>query len=479
MKKLLLFAAVMFAANLSRAQWEPDVRLTNDFDSSRTSYNMAWCIAASGDFVHAVWRDTRDGNSEIYYKRSADGGVNWEADERLTNDPASSSSPAIAVSGNVVHVVWNDYRDGNWEIYYKRSTDEGLSWGTDTRLTFDPAISFQPVISISGLVVHLVWRDDRDGNIEIYYKRSTNGGITWEPDIRLTNDNDWSYNPSIATSGSDVHVVWNDYRDGSLEIYYKRSEDGGISWGADTRLTYAGTVSQLPSIAASGLNVHLVWDEYHSSSNYEIHYKRSMDGGISWDNDLRLTDAFGYSICPNLSLSGSVVHLVWEDDREGDYGIYYKRSEDGGINWGADTLLSNNGFMKSEHPSVSVSGSVVHVVWFDNRDGNYEIYYKRNPLGGFPVGTDNELAGNSGQPITIYPNPACTVLNIDFNSASDENLDVRIINIFGQTVGIYKFNSSKGLNQYKTDLNDFINGLYFIEFTTDEQKQFEKLLIRK
>ena len=479
MKKLFLFSWILFAANFSQAQWEPDVRLTNDADSSVTSYNMAWCIATSGDFVHAVWSDNRDGNWEIYYKRSADGGVNWEADERLTNDPAISSSPAIAVSGNVVHVVWNDYRDGNWEIYYKRSTDEGLSWGTDTRLTFDPALSNPPVISVSGLVVHIVWRDNRDGNNEIYYKRSTDGGVSWEPDIRLTNDNSWSYNPSIATSGSDVHVVWNDERNGNLEIYYKRSEDGGINWGEDTRLTNTGATSQLPSIAASGPNVHLVWDEYHSSSNYEIHYKRSMDGGISWDNDLRLTDAFGYSICPNLFLSGSVVHLVWQDDREGDYGIYYKRSEDGGINWGADTLLSNNGFMRSKHSSVSVSGSVVHVVWYDNRDGNNEIYYKRNPLGGFPVGTDNKLAGNSDQQISIYPNPAFKVLDIKFNSLSGENLALRLIDVSGRSVGSYKLESNKGMNQYAIDLNDFNNGLYFIEFATGSQKYFRKIVIRK
>jgi len=59
----------------------------------------------------------------------------WQADVRLTSDPAVSfpcynNGWCIAVSGNVVHIVWYDYRDGaNGEIYYKRSTDEGVSWG--------------------------------------------------------------------------------------------------------------------------------------------------------------------------------------------------------------------------------------------------------------------------------------------------------------------------------------------------------------
>ena len=47
----------------------------------------------------------------------------------------------IAAAGNVVHVVWTDERDGNWEVYYKRSTDGGLHWDPDYRITDDPAQS--------------------------------------------------------------------------------------------------------------------------------------------------------------------------------------------------------------------------------------------------------------------------------------------------------------------------------------------------
>ncbi len=36
---------------------------------------------------------------------STDKGVNWETDKRLTNNSASSEYPSIVVSGSVVHVV--------------------------------------------------------------------------------------------------------------------------------------------------------------------------------------------------------------------------------------------------------------------------------------------------------------------------------------------------------------------------------------
>jgi len=221
----------------------------------------------------------RDGNYEIYYKRSTDGGVSWGADIRLTNAPDYSWYTSVSVSGQVVHVVWQDLRDGNLEVYYKRSSDGGSSWGTDTRLTNDPAISGSPSGAVSGQVVHVVWTDDRDGNYEIYYKRSTDGGVNWGADTRLTNAPDYSLNPSVSVSGQVVHVVWNDLRDGNFEIYYKRSTDGGVSWGADTRLTNAPTISTYPSISVSGQVVHVVWTD-NRDGNEEIYYKRDPTGNL-------------------------------------------------------------------------------------------------------------------------------------------------------------------------------------------------------
>src|SRR5688572_30580955 len=130
----LILTFVLTAGGL-QSQWLQDFRLTNDTSSSETTGTITTSVAASGNFVHVVWRDKRDGNWELYYKRSTDGGLTWSADSRLTNNSAETFRSTIAVTGGFVHVFWHDDRDGNWEIYYKRSTDNGLSWGTDTRLT--------------------------------------------------------------------------------------------------------------------------------------------------------------------------------------------------------------------------------------------------------------------------------------------------------------------------------------------------------
>ena len=159
----------------------------------------AHCIVSNGDTVHVVWSDNRTGgNYEIFYKRSTDGGLSWGADTRISNNVYFSSNPSISISGSIVIIVWDDDRDGsgNKEIYYNRSSDAGTTWGTDTRLTNDPAISQNPCVSVSGLLVIITWNDNRGSSPGGYYIRSTDGGMNWGTETLLGG----TWNLSVSAS---------------------------------------------------------------------------------------------------------------------------------------------------------------------------------------------------------------------------------------------------------------------------------------
>ncbi len=456
MKKNILFTSlILMGAFASQAQWQPDQRLTNNPSPSNTSLNNAWCVAASGDTVHVAWDDQRTGNYEIFYKRSTDGGLTWGADTQLTNS-IYSYDPCITVSGSVVHIVWQEEKDGYYEMYYKRSVDGGVTWDADKRLTTNTSDSWNPSIAVNGQVIHVVWEDERQGNSEIYYKGSTDGGVTWGADTRLTNNPADSWNPSVSVSGPVVHVVWYDDRDGNWEIYYKRSADGGLSWGPETRMTTNTNVSRYPCIAASGSVVHLVWHD-DRDGNYEIYYKQSTDGGISWGTDTRLTNAAEISMYPNVAVSGPAVHVVWFDMRDGNYEIYYKRSTDGGISWESDTRLTDDPAF-SFYPSVAVSGNAVHVVWQDARDGNNEIYYKHNPTGD-PVGINEPLI--SGNKIGVSPNPFTDEITV--SNSKNEPCEIIIYDITSRKIMQKKFTNTVNLN---TSLIG--KGIYIFEIKNKE-----------
>lgn len=373
---LVVLITPLLSAQPVSADWGPDIQLTDAAGNSEIP-----AIAVSDNSVHVVWQDMRDGNYEIYYKRSLDGGITWGPDVRLTDAVGNSKSPSIAVSGNTVHVVWFDSRSGPEEIFYRRSTDGGASWMPETRLSSCPGTSGNPSIAVTGNVVHAVWyNNDGAGNVEIYYKRSTDGGTSWEPDFRLTDCPANSYTPSIAVAGDNVHVAWHDSRDGNEEIYYIRSTDGGTSWGADTRLSFGAESSCFAAIAVYGNYIHIAWQDYRHG-NWEIYYDRSTDGGTTWGGDTRLTNNGAHSFAPSIAVAGTNVHVVWEDWRIGwNQKVFYKHSTDGGGTWSADAKLVNTSRLSS-YPSITATpGDYVHVAWQDNSGALYpiwDIFYKR------------------------------------------------------------------------------------------------------
>lgn len=555
MKNLVLIAGAILTTLFSQAQWEPDVRLTNDQGNSSTSYSSGQNIAASGETVHFVWEDDREGDFSLYYKRSTDGGITWGTDTRLVNSPSLSQKPHIAVSGDSVHVVWYDDRDIDLEIYYKRSVDGGLTWGEDIRLTNRASPSKYPSIAVSGSMIHIAWIDSDPWNV--FYKQSFDGGDTWEEDAQLTNTPWSSWHPCLAVSGSLLHLVYYDYHDGWWEIFYKRSIDEGLTWEADVRLTDDIGGSYNPSLCSAGQDVHVAWYDSRDGGR-EIYYKRSTDGGITWGEDIRLTNAPGISRYPSIVAAGSKVYMVWHDDRDGyDPEIYYQHSEDAGLSWNAaDTALTKS-YWNSLFPSIALAGSTVHVVWTDFRDGNDEIYYKRNPTGSgailsvtpanqnvtavvgttaFTVTSNRDWSaqsdatwctvtssgsGNgeilaeyteniSSQPriatinvkvdtllerivtlsqksiigieylseraVRIYPNPASSIIHIHFNDNPSARALLTVHNILGEIVIRKQIQTDESF----VDVSTLPNGIYFVEIEIPgKQTESRKLMIQK
>ena len=126
-------------------------------------------------------------------------------------------------ASGLLHVVWwNTTPGGEAEIYYKDSPDGGTIWTSARRLTWTPGISYSPDIRLgfSGQL-HVVWRDLAASNEEIFYKKSPDGGATWGSTQRRTWTSGSSYEPAIAfDSSGDLHVVWCDDTPGNYEIYY-------------------------------------------------------------------------------------------------------------------------------------------------------------------------------------------------------------------------------------------------------------------
>jgi len=181
----------------------------------------AWpAVAPNGD-VFVAWLRTSGTNISVEVSRSTNGGVSYTAVTSPLVDgvrPLESAAtatcgraalhgniryqafPQIAVDGNgVLHVVYSQDPDtfdsGDVvNVYYRRSTNSGASWSTPLQLN-DVATGDQyfPTIQVNGSTLVAGWYDRRNDGANLrqdYYKRtSSDGGLTWGSNIRVTDVN--------------------------------------------------------------------------------------------------------------------------------------------------------------------------------------------------------------------------------------------------------------------------------------------------
>jgi hypothetical protein len=342
-----------------------------------------------------------------------------------------------------VYAVWTDWRNGEQDVYFNYSSNSGVTWQTpDIRIDSDNSTksflpTIQPQIACSGTNVYIVWEDDRNGKRDIYLNYSTDGGANWQAsDIRMdTGDtlgaND-SWNPQIASVGSNIYVVWEDARNsGILDIYFNYSTNGGANWQAsairiDTGDTAGLNTSTNPQITATGNNVYVVWEDRRNGFR-DIYFNRSVDGGVNWQTsstwlDTGDTAGDNSSWNPQVACRGKFVYVCWCDWRDGDGDIYVNYSKNSGANWQTPDIQVDSGDAGINYtyaPQISCSGKKAYVVWHDCRNGGLlqdaDIYFNYSLNGGVNWQASDiriDLGDSLGAERSWWPQITCSDYNV-------------------------------------------------------------------
>jgi hypothetical protein len=348
-------------------------------------------------------------------------------------DDQHSTDPGIAIDANGnLHVVWNDDRDGNYEIYYKRF--DGASWGTDTRLTSADGDSRYPSIAVDGLNrILVVWQDKRggEGTKNIYFR--LHDGMAWQAEENIASDIPGSQTPAIAVDANNhVHVVWRQNYGDTVRTYYKRFN--GSAWG--NQEVFGAGESQWdppnpPTITNDYLNrVHVAWDD-HLDGSCEVFYR--IFDGFAWSPVERVSgELHNSSKASVVADSSGSVHMIWVDRQDGNNEIYYTCRE--GLSWGQETRLTKAP-NESIHPSLAIApDGTLHMVWRDLRDGNYEIYYKMRDSGALagaerPVSRSKILSN-----LRVVPNPIITSAQVQLDIVRKAELTLSVYDVTGRRV---------------------------------------------
>lgn len=212
------------------------------------------------------------GPNPIMAAFSDDGGRTFSTPTQVSDTARQRVvAPAIAVGrDHALHVLYYDLQDdvrdyqglvgptwdGNWSLVSASSVDGGLHFGPGVVVDSDivPAERVMliftmapPSFAVDGSGrLFAAWHDARNGDWDVFLRRSPDGGNTWDPAVRLNDDglHDGShqYLPRLSTSPDGrVDAIFYDRRNNEEnrgnDVYYTYSNDHGRTFSPNLRLT--------------------------------------------------------------------------------------------------------------------------------------------------------------------------------------------------------------------------------------------------
>ncbi len=243
---------------------------------------------------------------------------------------------------------------------------------------------------------------------------SDNGGASWSPFRYITaaNASAQGSQPLFLPNGNLVVVYWNFGTSASpgerLEAVL--SADGGVTFGAPHRITYASewnepnirTGSFLPSAAVDRVtgSIYVVYQTVLGGSP-RIAFTKSVNGGVTWTAPIAISDnppgkgVFNAAI--NVAPGGKTLTAVFYDHRNNPTSntlvdMYLALSQDGGATWQPNVRVTDvstdaslapltaDGYMLGDYLGVAnpAKTTVPAVpVWVDTRTGNPDPFVAR------------------------------------------------------------------------------------------------------
>lgn len=270
------------------------------------------------------------------------------------------------------------------------------------------------------------WIDYRTGSAQVFLARSTTGGRTWTPAVRVSGANakptgGWELGPYVTQLPSgEMSVIWTDMRRppdwAHIDVCAARSTDNGRTFGADPRLNNdVMAAQQQPAMTSDARNIYVAWHGFPASGQNPatpIWAVRSTDGGATFSQQVRVdtyapaqTDTIASCNCCGLGMftngSGNI-YLPFRIDSANLRDIFLSRSTDYGVTWQQAVPVSHGRWFLNVCPGSGprgvARGDTVWVAYMDQRSGYQAVYLTRSVDGGRTFGQDVKLADSSNFP---------------------------------------------------------------------------------
>lgn len=374
-------------------------------------------LAASGSSWLVAWTDERDGASKtnLYGNVVSDSGtMSVTNGQLLVSSWGSAKLPAVAgVSSGGWFLVWEDGSSTYPDILGTRVGSDGRATGNHVVFANHPRSETAPwIASGAGGSLFVVWEEVHK-TLDIHGARVSSSGVNQDPaGLLLSKANNRQYVPAVAYDGMYYLVVWRDTREGEMDIYGTRvTNQGTVLDGAGLAFSTESGVQDQPTVSAGTSGWLVAWEDYRSGTNAgNIQgVKLSREGGVQFG--FGIDGPSGNMVTPALSFDGVDWYVVWADGRSQlssqGWDIFgAKVSSKGSVTPATGTLLTPGVDREQLMPGIAFNGTEHLVVWREYvrySSTDYDIMGTRitrdgvaQPLGGFVI---SNAPGEQSMPV--------------------------------------------------------------------------------
>lgn len=450
-------------------------------------------IAVLGENVYTVWMgESETVPSGIYFAKSSDNGQTFGSEVTVAAGSESLTVvfPSITVAADgTIYIAFTAVTNGeeNWNIWFTKSVDGGISFETPTIITTADSFAFPNIAAFGNNVYILFAYAANYPMVDYYLVSSPNKGDSFGEPLQV---NDAICQAGIEFDGISaicvddegvLYLAWIDGRNlaNNGDVYFAKSTDNGATISANVMVNNPGsagvTASQhKPAIAVYEDMVYISFSDRRLGEDfgdYRAYLSVSSNGGASFTSETLLGENDFTCKFHDLTVSPtgklfiglcSSINNLWN--------VYIQESNDGGTSFSEAYSLNDNTtptFEFSDLRIVTNELGELFALWKDNREGadDYNLYFTRTDIGSE---ISSIVAENK---INIYPNPASQTVSIKV-SETNSNFELCITNLQGQVVYRESFTNSS-----QADLMlDIPAGIYFISVNMNNIVKSEKLI---
>lgn len=454
--------------------------------------------------VYAYWTSFFSTCSPGFFTRSTDNGTTFENCITIPDDP-SWGTLMVGSNGNLFIGATSGT---TFDFVVARSSNAQIStqmitWDFATNVSLDGSITYGIAPNPGGLGgqtslavdtsnspyhgnVYLLCSVDRNSSsdpADVMFARSTDEGVSWSSPIRVNDDINtsayqWFGTMSVAPTGR-IDVIWLDTRDqpGSnlSALYYSNSVDGGITWSQNEKLSdYFDPHVGWPQQDKMGDYFHMVSDSNGASLAWAATFNNEQDVYYSYiSTGIVPVELLSFSS----SVEGNTVNLSWMTATElNNLGFEIERSSNKsdwmtiGFKEGKGTTTETQHYSYSDQLSDLAVSKLFYRLKQVDFDGSFEY---SNII-------EVDIAPSVFSLSQNYPNPFNPSTKINWQVPVGSWQTLKVFDILGNEVAtlVDEFKTA-GKYEVEFDASKIPNGVYFYQLKTENFISTKKMILMK